>query len=195
MSNPDLHPNIHAFKTFKRCDRLPSEQRHLWMIRTGIVRTVTWTDEGDIAPLGFWGPGSIVGASITEAFPYEIECLTDVKVEPTDLYTPLPMNSLLEHVRQSKQLMQILPCRRVDYRLGQFICWFAEKFGHSQTDGIHIKVRLTHQQLSESIGSTRVTVTRGLKQMERQGLISWSRRQQVVRPELLQALGYRDHAS
>ena len=172
--------DINTLKPFKRHERIPSESFHLWTIRSGVVRTVTWTEEGEVVPLGFWGPGSIVGALIARVFPYEIECLTAVEIEPFSLTQPLPHESLLHHVSQTSQLMQILHCHRVDRRLEQFIYWFADRFGQHHPDGIYLKVRLTHQQLSEAIGTTRVTVTRVIGQLEQAGKVSWSRNQQIV---------------
>ena len=171
------HPNCQAFK---RRERIPSDRCYLWMIRAGVVRTQTWTNEGDVVPLGFWGVGSIVGAFIARAFPYEIECLTEVEVEPLNLTSALPHEVLLNHVAQSSQFMQILHCHQISSRLEQFIRWFAEMFGEQKPDGIHLRVRLTHQQLSEAIGTTRVTITRVIGQLEKEGKISWSRSQQII---------------
>lgn len=139
-------------------------------------------------PLGFWGAGSIVGASITQVFPYEIECLTTVQAQCHYSGEPLPSNILLSHLAQSQQLLQILHCHRVETRLEQFIGWFAAMFGKQHSDGIHLKAHLTHQQLSEAIGVTRVTVTRLLGKLAQEGKIVWSRNQQIVSQQLLQSL-------
>jgi CRP-like cAMP-binding protein len=43
-----------------------------------------------------------------------------------------------------------------------------------------IQLRLTHQELAETIGTTRVTVTRLMQSLEQQGSLCYSRRQQIV---------------
>ena len=186
MSSSVLLPNDTALKFYKRGDRIPSAPCYLWTIRSGIVRTLTWTDDGDVIPLGFWGPDNIVGAFIAQVAPYEIECLTTVQIEPFNPLKPLPNTTLLEHVSQSSQFMRLLHCHRIDCRLEQFIAWFAKQFGQHCSDGIHLPVTLTHQQLAEAIGTTRVTVTRVMKQLERSGKITWSRKQQIVHQQLIE---------
>ncbi|NET51241.1 MAG: Crp/Fnr family transcriptional regulator [Merismopedia sp. SIO2A8] len=167
---------------------MPSELCHLWQIRSGVVRTLTWTDEGKVVPLGFWGAGSVIGASIARVFPYEIDCLSAVEAEMIRPVKPLSPATLLEHISQSSRLMQILHCSRIDCRLEQFIGWFADQFGQVQPDGVHLQVRLTHQELSEAVGTTRVTVTRTIRQLEEEGKISWSRHQQIVSQHLLEPM-------
>lgn len=181
LSKADTTANL-----FKKGDRIPSASCYLWTIRSGIVRTLTWTDEGDVMPLGFWGAGNVVGAFISQVAPYEIECLTEVEVAPFNPMKPLPNTTLLNHVSQASQFMQLLHCHRMDCRLEQFIAWFAGQFGQQHPDGVHLPVCLTHQQLAEAIGTTRVTVTRVMGQLEKCGKITWSRKQQIVHPQLLE---------
>lgn len=184
MSSSVLFPNDTALKLYQKGDRIPSASCYLWTIRSGIVRTLTWTDAGEVIPLGFWGPDNVVGAFIAQVAPYEIECLTEVQAEPFNPLKPLPNKTLLGHVSQSSQFILLLRCHRMEYRLEQFIAWFAEQFGQHRPDGIYLPVSLTHQQLAEAIGSTRVTVTRIMKQLERSGKITWSRKQQIVHQPL-----------
>ena len=53
----------------------------------------------------------------------------------------------------------------------RFLTWMAKKFGQQVERGSLIELHLTHQEISEIIGTTRVTVTRLLNAFERQGLI------------------------
>ena len=186
FSTSVLTPIDTVCNVFKKGDRLPSDPCYLWTIRSGIVRTLTWTDEGEVVPLGFWGADNVVGAFIAQVAPYEIECLTEVQVEPFNPVKPLPNTTLLNHVSQASQFMQLLHCHRMDYRLEQFIAWFAAQFGQQHPDGIHLPVCLTHQQLAEAIGTTRVTVTRVMGQLEKSGKITWSRKLQIVHRQLLE---------
>lgn len=51
---------------------------------------------------------------------------------------------------------------------------------NQQTECYRCLLRLTHQEISESIGITRVTVTRLLKSLERDGFIQWNTQEKVV---------------
>ncbi|MGL5033935.1 MAG: helix-turn-helix domain-containing protein, partial [Microcystaceae cyanobacterium] len=46
-----------------------------------------------------------------------------------------------------------------------------KKFGKETPKGQLIDLRLTHQDIADILGTTRVTVTRSLTQLEKQGLI------------------------
>ncbi|NEQ34133.1 MAG: Crp/Fnr family transcriptional regulator [Leptolyngbya sp. SIO4C5] len=76
--------------------------------------------------------------------------------------------------------MRILHARGVERRLIQFLCWLADRFGQRAPDGLHLKLTITHQEIAESIGSSRVTVTRSLKQLENENKLKWSRHHQVI---------------
>jgi CRP-like cAMP-binding protein len=58
--------------------------------------------------------------------------------------------------------------------------WLAKKFGRQVEGGQAIDLRLTHQEIAEILGITRVTVTRLLKEFEDQGAIARLPRQYIV---------------
>ena len=61
----------------------------------------------------------------------------------------------------------------------------AQDFGQVGPNGVRIKVRLTHHQLATIIGTTRVTVTRLLRDFKDEGWLSVHRRQLIVTPQTL----------
>jgi CRP-like cAMP-binding protein len=96
-------------RTFERRHHLPLSSDHLWQITVGVVRTVTWTEDGGLITLGIWGEGDIVGRALSSSDPYIAECLTQVSA------TALPKNfwyqateALIQHVRVSKELLEIV---------------------------------------------------------------------------------------
>ncbi|MEL6855461.1 MAG: helix-turn-helix domain-containing protein, partial [Cyanobacteria bacterium J06607_13] len=52
-------------------------------------------------------------------------------------------------------------------------------------NGVRIKIRLTHHQLATIIGTTRVTVTRLLRDFKDEGWLSVHRRQLIVSPQAM----------
>jgi CRP-like cAMP-binding protein len=157
---------------FSRRSSLPFGRDYLWQIEAGVVRTLTWLEDGTTVTLGLWGPGDIVGRVLSKADPYQIECLTPVEA------TVLPLNrwhlvneAIILHIQQFQEFLEILHCRSVDASLLRLLSWLAKKFGHQVEQGQLINLHLTHQELSEIIGTTRVTVTRLLNSFEKQGII------------------------
>ncbi|MEM6256196.1 MAG: helix-turn-helix domain-containing protein [Cyanobacteria bacterium P01_D01_bin.156] len=63
----------------------------------------------------------------------------------------------------------------------------ADNFGQATSCGQIISIRLTHQEISETIGTSRVTVTRFIKQLEAEGLLRWSGREKFVSSRALKA--------
>lgn len=52
-----------------------------WQIKKGLVRTLTWTEEGDLVTLGLWGVGDYVGQALAEVAPFQIECISPLEMK------------------------------------------------------------------------------------------------------------------
>lgn len=178
----DIKPPV-KYSSFKRNDPLGIGGKGLWRIHSGYVRTLSWTLEGELVPLGFWGAGDIIGYPITQTSPYAAKCLSPVQAEYLGTAYGCSQGMMLSQVRQSHDLLKISHCRQADLRLLQFICWMAGRFGQRTSEGRTLKLRLTHQEISEAINLTRVTVSRLLKALEREGKIRWTPSEKMVYQE------------
>ena len=168
------HPSGQSSKqSFKPRSFLPLKQNSLWKIETGVVRIVTWHEDGTLVILGVWGPGDIVGKPFSKVEPYQIECLTKVEatILPLEGWFPLT-DVMLAHIQQAEELMVIRSYKTVEIMLIKLLGWLAKRFGRSVQTGHLIDLRLTHQDIADMLNSTRVTITRILTQLEEQGLIS-----------------------
>ncbi|NJM99721.1 MAG: Crp/Fnr family transcriptional regulator [Phormidesmis sp. RL_2_1] len=151
-----------------------------WKIHAGYVRSLTWNSEGESVPLGFWSKGDIVGNAIPQTHPYQVQCLTAVSVEYLGNNYGYSQGSVFAQVRQSNDLLRIAYCRQTEQRLLQFVCWLAGAFGETTPAGRQLLIKLTHQEIAESIGATRVTVTRLLNILERTGKIRWTAHEKII---------------
>lgn len=167
-------------RKFKRRELIPSGKSLLWQIDVGVVRTLTWDEEGTTIALGFWGPGDIVGQPLSQINPYQIECLTDVEawILPTEYWHFY--EAMLSHIHQTEELLRIIHCKSAECRLLQFLQWLAHRFGHEVAEGRSLDLRLTHQEIAQDIGATRVTVTRLLNRFQQEGKIIWSRQRCIL---------------
>lgn len=167
--------------SFDRRSLLPLRRDSLWLLETGVVRTLTMLEDGTSIILGLWGPGDVVGRVLCNANPYQIECLTPVEA------TLLPAHSwhqatdaMILHIQRSGELIEILNCRHAESSLLRLFAWLAKRFGQEVEQGQLIDLRLTHQDIADLIGLTRVTVTRLLNDFEKQGIIQRVQRQFIV---------------
>ncbi|MEG4328946.1 Crp/Fnr family transcriptional regulator [Microcoleus sp. AT3-A2] len=156
---------------FPRRSHLPNRSNALWRIESGVVRTVTWLEDGTIITLGLWGPGDTIGKPISKCDPFQIECLTKVEAILLSGERWLNRDILLTHIQQAEDFMVMRGYKRVDFMLYQLLIWLAKRFGSEVEQGHLIDMILTHQDIAEIIGTSRVTVTRTLGHFEEQGLI------------------------
>jgi CRP-like cAMP-binding protein len=167
--------------TYGRGEYIPLPPNVLWQIEFGIVRTLTWNDEGKQSTLGLWSKGDIIGEPLSNINPYEAECMTSVTVSvlPSSLWYQA-FDAMFAHVQQAEELLHILHCDPIHLRLRLLLSWLAEKFGNDTLHGRLISLSLTHQEIAELINTTRVTVTRNLKQLEQNGIISYHKGRSIV---------------
>jgi CRP-like cAMP-binding protein len=176
-----LQPTDQSSRIFARRSLLPLRPGCLWQIDQGVVRSMTWLEDGTILSLGIWGAGDVTGEALSNIKPYQIECLTQVEATllPSDRWFHKP-ETLISHIQQLEELAVIRSRKRVEEALLQLLLWLARKFGREVAQGHLLDLRLTHQDLAELLGTTRVTVTRILSQLEAQKLINRLPRQQIL---------------
>ncbi len=151
---------------------LPLRNQNFWKIESGVVRTSTWLEDGTLIVLGLWGPGNFVGKTLEKISPYQVECLTPVQAIPfASVDSHQLSNILLGHLQQVQELTVIRSYKRTDTMLLKLLGWLANHFGKQTTTGQLIDVRLTHQDLADLLGTTRVTITRALNSLEQQGSV------------------------
>ena len=91
-----------------------------------------------------------------------------MSVLPSELWHQA-LDAIVLHIQQAEELLNIVHLHPLPLRLWQLLVWLGQKFGREDDAGRLIDLQLTHQQLAEAINTSRVTVTRLLKQFESQG--------------------------
>jgi CRP-like cAMP-binding protein len=150
---------------------LPLKGNVLWKIESGIARSFTWDEEGRVITLGFWSQGDVIGQSLSRMRPYYVECLTPIKIQEFALEGNDLQQALLTHIWKSEELLRIIHQPSISDRLLHLLAWLSYRFGQPTAQGALLNLRLTHQDFADTIATTRVTVTRLLRQFEQQGKI------------------------
>jgi CRP-like cAMP-binding protein len=165
--------NLPVLRSFNRGEVVPEIPGN-WVIQTGVIRTMTWDEEGSVSVLGLWGVGDLMGSITRNIDPYQSECLTPVVLSLLNDPQALP-ELLLKQCLKMEELLALSHCRNVGARLLRMLYWLARHFGVPHCDriiaGRLIDMKMTHQHLADLIGTTRVTVTRCLGNFERDGQI------------------------
>jgi CRP-like cAMP-binding protein len=158
--------------TFDARTNLPQKANCLWKINSGVVRGYTWLEDGSVITLSLWGEGEGVSKTFAQIQPYQLECLTEVEASLIPWQnSPENINILLSHIQSMQELVIIRSHKTVETMLMALFNWLGKKFGKETSQGQLIDLRLTHQDISDILGTTRVTVTRLLNQLEKQGII------------------------
>ena len=157
-------------KIFAHQAIVPLQANILYRIERGVVRSVTWDEEGVPILLGYWGAGDVIGQPLSCVSPYQIECLTSVEVValPMQMWSQV-LEAIALHAQQAEELLRIASLKPLSLRFWQLLLWLGKKFGRDVEAGRLIDLKLTHQELAEAVNSTRVTVTRTLQQFEQEG--------------------------
>ncbi len=174
-----------AIQRFQKGEQLTLDPQLCWQIEVGCVKSMTWDEAGDVVCLGLWGEGDVVGAPLTQLAPYQLECLSAVQARSVLVSGNYSQQNYLQqlishHSRQIESLLNIVHCRRISDRLMKALTWLVQKFGKRTSDGWLLDFWLTHQTLAEMTGTTRVTVTRLLHELEREGQIIRQSRHRIL---------------
>ena len=81
-----------------------------------------------------------------------------------------------QRLRQSMELVRDLSFKQVPHRLAGLLLKLGSEYGADAGKGLLIDLPLSRQELADIVGTSRETITRELKKMEREGLIEVDRR-------------------
>ncbi len=171
-------------KQFNRREIIPLKPDQIWQIDQGCGRTVSCNEEGEMITLGFWQAGELISQPRFTIDPYQVECLSVVQASllNTDSWNYQKLIAQIEQAQaqQAQDLLIILYSRQIESRLLNLLKWLAQQFGQKITQGWVIDLNLTHQDIADVLGTTRVTVTRLLKKLTQQGTVHWLQQRQIV---------------
>lgn len=165
---------------------LPTDE---WvLVCRGVVQLSTFYANGNEAVIGFAGPSMPIGSPLTALDPYQAMAMTDVdvlrlsgsEVENSDLLARGLLRHLMRRLRQTEALLALAGRRRVEDRLQHLLALLAMEIGTPIPQGIRLNVRLTHQNMANAIGTTRVTITRLVNRFRDQGWVDLDPQRHLV---------------
>lgn len=185
-SQPDLRQlleelyrgrSLYPFRSGQVITMLPHE---IWVVCRGIVQLGTLYDSGEESMLGLACPGMPFGLPLTLMCPYQSIALSDVdlmrltisEIEQSPALAQGIFRHLSRRLQQTEALLAMVGYRRVEERLRHLLVLLGQEIGQPADSGTRLSVRLTHQQLANAIGTTRVTVTRLLHQLREENWLA-----------------------
>lgn len=169
------------YQSFQPNEIISLEADFYWLLQQGKVKCSTWTQEGHPITLGYWGFNDLLGVPLPMVKLYQVKCLTRVKAGRVPFAHTSRITRLVQRqVQQTEEILFILRADNTYSRLRQILIWLSKKFGREVAGGISIDLRLTHQDLAELVGATRVTITKLINQLERERFLSRPHRNNFV---------------
>jgi CRP-like cAMP-binding protein len=165
---------------YDRGENIPLVEQGVWQVYRGMVQLSQLSANGDEVLLGWAQPSGFFGLWLTHLNSYQAKALSDLylrwyalsEIETSPHLTHLVLAQVVRRIRQTEALLAIAGVRRVEDRLQELLQLLKQEMGQPITGGTRLMARLTHQNLANAIGTTRVTVTRLLGEFQRQGYIS-----------------------
>jgi CRP-like cAMP-binding protein len=160
---------------------IPLERDVLWRIERGAIRTLTWNSFGSSITLGYWGEGDVVGQPMTRMQVYEIQCKTSVEVSilPKQLWQQVS-HTILRQAQRTEELQGIVHCPGAYQKTWKFLVFLTQKKGRDVDVGQLLDLPITHEEIAEAVGTTRVTVSRMLQQFEAEGKLRREKRRLIL---------------
>lgn len=168
---------------YKAGEVIVLRHRELAVVYRGVIQLLTLHPSGDEVLLGLLGPMMPLGMPLSILETYQAVALTDgnmLRVSWDEIQQSprlaQEMNlQLARRLHQTEALLGLAGKRRVLDRIQGFLLLLGYEFGQSTPSGLRLEVRLTHQQIANAMGTTRVTVTRLIGELREEGFLTIGR--------------------
>lgn len=173
---------------YAKGDQIPLVSQGVWQVCEGLVQLSTLCQNGEEVWLGWAEPSTFFGQWFSLLQSYQAIALSDVhlmwfsqtEINASPRLAQMILPQIVRRMRQTEALLAIAGQRRVEDRLQQLLLLMKREIGEPVPEGTRLNVRLTHQNLANAIGTTRVTVTRLLSKLKSEGAISLDRDRHII---------------
>jgi PAS domain S-box-containing protein len=167
---------------------IPLNQLLTWYVHRGLVKLSTFCETGEEVLTGLVTEGMVFGSSMTSLPIYQATALIDVElvaINFIEIKNSLPISNILlpkieQRLRQTETFLIISNRRRVEDRLQSLLELLKQQLGEKVPSGIRLTVRLTHEDMANACGTTRVTITRLIGKLQQQGIISFDDKKHII---------------
>lgn len=180
LERNDNHPSFALPKhVYLKGEIIPLKRQTIWQVCEGIVKLSTISENGEEIVVGLVGPSMPFGPDLTSLQTYQATALsevqlvcfslTDIAACPSLAQTILPQ--INQRLRQTEALLAVAGQRRVKDRFQQLLQVLKQEIGQPMAQGTRLSARFTHQEFADACCTTRVTITRLIGKLQKQGKI------------------------
>ena len=145
-----------------------------WRIDDGYLQVASWSEQGESFTLGLWGPGDLVIPALMVFTPLQLVALSSARLHEASPDAQERESFLVLQSQQMSTLLKLSRTRPAEERLFQLLTWMGKRFGRVSRRGVSLcfeEMNLTHRNLAEISGLTRVTVTKAISHFRQAGAL------------------------
>ncbi|MDP8963906.1 MAG: Crp/Fnr family transcriptional regulator [Cyanobacteriota bacterium] len=185
LYEPNVGRRLHFYA---KGEEIPLVTQGVWQVCQGLVQLSTLCHNGEEVWLGWAEPSTFFGQWFSLLRSYQAIALNDVQltwfsqaeINDSPRLAQIVLPQLVRRIQQTEALLAIAGQRRVEDRLQQLLVLMKREMGQPVAEGTRLGVRMTHQNLANAIGTTRVTVTRLLSKLKSEGAITIDRDRHII---------------
>jgi CRP-like cAMP-binding protein len=173
---------------YDKGDYIPLLASGFWQVERGVIQLSRTDLNGDEVTLGWATSNTSFGVGLSENTHYQAQALSDVSLRwfsqneilNSANLSRIFLEQLNRRIGKTEELLAIASTRRVEDRLMQLLLFLQAEMGESVAEGTRLMVRFTHQNLANAICTTRVTVTRLLKDFQLNQAIVFDSKRHII---------------
>ena len=161
----------------------------VYFIESGQIKLLMLSSEGKECLLAIHGAGDVFGELCLSRIGARVETATAMKqtmvkqIPSSQFFARLSRDSLLEgfvsylavRIADQQQVIANLVTVDSEQRLGQTLLQLARTMGKKDPRSIRIELRISHEELSEMVGTTRPRISLFMQRFHNLGLIETNR--------------------
>lgn len=172
-----------------------SEKEAVFFIQEGFVKTFKTDENGHEQIVSLLKSGDMfphTGLFNQNPYPATAETIMDTHLVaiPVQKFEHLMQNTpsiavkmmriLGDKIVELQEKLQLLSGQNVKHRMLSFLLNLAKEHGNSEGNKITINLPLTHQEIANSVGTTRETINRILNQLSKENILKTDRNRIVI---------------
>jgi CRP-like cAMP-binding protein/PAS domain-containing protein len=174
---------------YRQGEIIPLETTNLWLVCQGSVKLSRMSEYGEEVMVDLVGRDMVFGASITSLPTYQSTALSKEvqlvairlsEIENSSHLQEIILPQIIHRLQQTELLLAISRVRQIQERLQHFLSWLKQNFGQKVTQGYRLSFRLTHHEIANVCGTTRVTISRLMGKLKKQGKIAYDRERHLI---------------
>jgi PAS domain S-box-containing protein len=160
----------------------------IWYVCKGVVKLSTFCETNQEVLTGLATEGMVFGSCMTSLPIYQATAMTNVELVSINLseialfsaisHTLLP--KIQQRLQQTESFLVIAGRRHVKDRLHHLLELLKQQLGKPVPEGIRLSIRFTHEDMASSCCTTRVTITRLIGKLQKQGIITFDHKKHMI---------------